>query len=569
MHTTLNFNSLLVIKEQKQEYSFFTFKNGLNIIHGKNTSGKTTLIQMLLYTLGINDVRVGLTDIWTEDTIFRLDCSLNGEHYIFVRESYNFYIKHSGTINRFHGINADSSEEHKKLKDYLNGLFNFHLNLESNGTFSIAPLEVMYLPYYVSQDMGWISLRASFRNLQYYKNFKADYLDYYLGIENVESRVEKRKLEEEKLSLGKELAFYGDFELKNSELKVSKFADEEFMEYAKKYLDEYTQGQEKLKKLQNKLIEKSNALSYYKTKKQILEKVKRNQLKQNPEDGVCPVCENRLKPSQENIYRYHQNINDTFMQLHELNEQNKDLQGEIDSIYKKIEDTKVELNNKYKVVQEYQREEISFKKWITNKTNMEINRNLDSKKEQTQKALSEVIEKLKGYQTDDEIKNKRIRKDQEFEKIFKGYLSELGVNNKHMLESKYLTLYNSFQFPTQGVENHKVFLAFNFAFNKMIEKTVYIHRAPFLLDAIFNEDIEDDNRKLIVGFIEKHLPTDTQTFITVADSEHQKWSIMDHTSNGHFINIGDNKRERALLEDNNFSIIQPLYDEIQEIIEKV
>lgn len=570
MHMILKFTSLLILNEKNQKYSFFIFENGLNIIHGKNTSGKSTLIQMILYTLGINDVQNNLSDILSENTIFRLECLINNEQYIFIRDSSNFYIKHNQKIEKFHGINADSSAEHVKLKEYINKLFNFNLNLESNGIFTSAPLEVLYLPYYISQDMGWISLRSSFGNLQYYKNFKSDFLDYYLGIENSENRIEKRKLEEEKLAYKKELDFYKDFELKNSSFQVSKFADEEFMEHAKKYLEEYTIKQNTLKKLQNTFLELSNSLSYHKTRKQILNKVKNNQLKQNPENGKCPVCENSLNPNQGNIYCYHQDLNDTFSQLDETNQQVKKLQSEIDSLYKKIENIKVELNNRYQVVQEYQQEQISFKSWITNKSNLEIIKNLEEKKEQTQKALNTVIEKLKNYQTDDDIKNKRIKKDQEFEKIFKESLNNLDVKNKHMLEnSKYITLYNSFQFPTQGVENHKVFLAFHFAFNYLIKKTPYIHRFPFLLDAIFNEDIEDDNRRLIIDFIKNNLPSDTQTFITVADSENQKWSIADYMVDDHFINIGGNKRERALLENDDFEKIKTLYDEIQTVIEKV
>lgn len=570
MHQTLKFSSLLAINEKSQKYSLVFFGNGLNIIHGKNTSGKSTLIQMILYTLGINDVRNNLSYILNENLVLRLDCMINNEQYIFVRESNNFYIKHDKKIDRFYGINADISAEHTKLKEHINQLFHFNLNLESNGAFTPAPIEVLYLPYYVSQNMGWISIRSSFNNLQYYKNFKSDYLDYYLGIENAENRLEKRKLEEEKSAYQKELAFYQDFELKNHSFQVSKFADEEFTEYAQKYLDEYIKEQENLKKLQKKFLEKSNALSYYKTRLQILNKVKNHQMEQNPESGKCPVCENRLDPNHENIYRYHQDLNDTFSQLEETKIEIKELQSFIDSLHKKIENIKIELNNRYKVVQEYEREQVSFKSWITNKSNLEIIKNLESKKVEAQKGLEAVIVKLKNYQTDDELRNKRLKKDQEFEKVFREYLAYLKVNNKHLLEnSKFLSLYNSFQFPTQGVENHKVFLAFNFAFNQVIDKTSYIHRLPFLLDAIFNEDIEDDNRKLIIDFIKNHLPSDTQTFITVADSKNQIWSIKDYIPDGNFINIGDNVRERALLENDDFDKIKILYDEIQAIIEKV
>ena len=368
----------------------------------------------------------------------------------------------------------------------------------------------------------------------------------------------------------KELDFYENFELKNNSFKVSKFADEEFMEQAKKYLEEYTKGQNDLKKFQDKVLELSNALSYYKTRKQILSKVKNNQLKQNPEDGKCPVCENRLNPNIENIYKYHQDINDTFSQIEEADKKIKDIQSQIDSTYKKIENTKVELNNKYQVVQEYQKEEVSFKNWITNKSNLEILKNIDLKKEQAKKSFNEVILKLKNYKTDNDLKNSRLSKDKEFENLFREYLNILEVKNKHLFESsKFLTLYNSYQFPTQGVENHKVYLAYNFAFNKLIEKNSYVHRFPFLLDAIFNEDIEDDNRELIIKFIQEYIPKDTQTFITVADSEKQKWTISNNIDDANFINIGENKRERALLESDDLTNIEELYLEVQDIVTKV
>ena len=54
-------------------------------------------------------------------------------------------------------------------------------------------METMFLPYYVSQDVGWVYLRKSFSNLNFYKNFKEDFLDYYLGIENVIDREEKKE----------------------------------------------------------------------------------------------------------------------------------------------------------------------------------------------------------------------------------------------------------------------------------------------------------------------------------------------------------------------------------------
>jgi len=79
---------------------------------------------------------------------------------------------------------VDNRVEHVKLKDYIRELFNFNLMLEQKGELKSAPLESMFLPYYISQSVGWVYVRESFSNLNYYKGFKEDYLDYYLGINN-------------------------------------------------------------------------------------------------------------------------------------------------------------------------------------------------------------------------------------------------------------------------------------------------------------------------------------------------------------------------------------------------
>ena len=65
------------------------------------------------------------------------------------------------------------------------------------------------------------------------------------------------------------------------ERKIMLADDRRMLTKLKKYLEEYTKGQNDLKKFQDKVLELSNALSYYKTRKQILSKVKNNQLKQN------------------------------------------------------------------------------------------------------------------------------------------------------------------------------------------------------------------------------------------------------------------------------------------------
>jgi hypothetical protein len=135
-------------------------------------------------------------------------------------------------------------------------------------------------------------------------------------------------------------------------------------------------------------------------------------------------------------------------------------------------------------------------------------------------------------------------------------LKELNVESKSVYNYKYTTLYKSSVFPLQGVELHKTILAHNFAFNKFInDNNTDIHRLPYLIDAIFKEDIDIPNKNLILNFVDKYKLTDTQTIISIAYKDDETNSIIDRYNKNNFKNkanlicIGDAVKIQAFLTD--------------------
>ena len=63
MNTTITFNRLFVSSELHNICFCDEFSPNANIISGRNTSGKSTLIQSLLFVFGVNDVRENLDEI--------------------------------------------------------------------------------------------------------------------------------------------------------------------------------------------------------------------------------------------------------------------------------------------------------------------------------------------------------------------------------------------------------------------------------------------------------------------------------------------------------------------------
>ncbi|UYW72271.1 hypothetical protein [Bacillus cereus] len=556
MEVKLIINRLVAYSEKRNKYFYSEFKNGVNIIYGKNTSGKSTVFQLLLYTFGINDNNDYLKEVLDEEVIVRVDCQIvknnNIEHVVFIREDETLCIKRENCPSiKFNGINANNSFEHVKLKEYMHKLFNFSLMLENKEGYKLAPIEAMFLPYYIAQSVGWVYLRKAFSSFEFYRNFKNDYLDYYLGIESFVDREKKQKLEQQLKNKEDEIKFFINLEKDNEEFQVTKLVDENFTKLSQDYINSHSANQKLLIEKEEKFISKCNELSYYQQRQSLLRKISRDHRMQSPIDGgVCPTCDQVIDFSIAASYKYLQEQNDTMKELEVCKDKIKSLSSEINSLGKDIDKRKKRKMKEYEVLKKYQQYNISFDNWMKNKANIQLIYNLQHKLGELISEKEGILNDLKGYKTEKEVENLREIKSREFKMIFLYYLDDLGV--KPLKEERYRSLYKISAFPSQGVELHKTVLAYNFAFNKIIAKTKQIHRFPFLLDAIFKEDIEQSNKDTIVEFIGKNKPKDTQVILSIAEIKEFKNKISKYNTdyfngNAKLICIGEGTRERAFL----------------------
>ncbi|MFL1417641.1 hypothetical protein ACI77M_15750 [Pseudomonas fildesensis] len=523
MNATLTFNRLFVSSESHGVCFCGEFSSGANIISGRNTSGKSSLIQSLLYTFGINDIRESLGEILNYQPTFRVDFSrtVDGtqEKYTIIRTQRSIYVREpTGKVTPFHGINADNSAEHVALKEYVRKLVGFTLQLEQKGELKPAPLESMFLPYYVSQSVGWVYLRESFSNLQYYKGFKDDYLDYYLGVSNNFDRVEHRKLTQGRDRLSADvnnLRRYG----KKAEFQFANLVDEEFGEQAEKYIESYVKKTSLLEEERNKYINLCNKLSLLQNHHKILKRTKSNIKKQSYNDvDRCPACTQVLTYSLEGLYSHYQKYNDTVELESHIAEQLSDKKSEIHTSNKKMTAIRNEISNDYGALLDRAVDGVTFDQWVSNKANVTLYRKMQADIEKSEGELESIKTALDSMTTEKETISKRINKETEFKKVFLKYMSLLEL--KPLTDARYLDLYKISSFPRQGVELHKTVMAYHFALNSVIAKSKSAHRLPFLLDAILKEDIDETSLNIILSFVGNNLPTDTQAFISI--SEHIK-----------------------------------------------
>lgn len=523
MKKTIIFDKLFVHSESQNVCFYETFSPNVNIISGRNTSGKSSLIQSLLFTFGVNDVKEGLDEILSYEPTFRVDFTIRNNNtvqkYNIVRDSKSIYVKEpNGKIFSFHGVNADNSVEHIKLKDYISNLVGFSLLLEQKGEFKSAPLESMFLPYYISQSVGWVYLRESFSNLQYYKDFKDDYLDYYLGINNSFDRVEYRRLVKEKEKLSNDINNLNRYSKKN-EFQLANLVDETFGDEAEKYIEMYVQKSKSLEEERNTYINFCNELSLLENHHKILKKTKQNIKKQNYNDvDRCPACAQVLSYSLEGLYSHYQKYNDTVQLESHITQKLIEKKSSINTYKKKIKKSTEEIYDNYSVLLEKSIDNFTFSQWIEAKANIALYKKIQQDIISSELKLEDIKTSLASMVTEQETLIERSKKEKLFNEIFTNYSKQLSL--KPLNDPRYLNLYKINSFPRQGVELHKTVMAYHFALNAMIAKADTAHRLPFLLDAILKEDIDDTNLENILSFVGKNLPTDTQSFVSM--SEHLK-----------------------------------------------
>lgn len=560
--STVYFKALLVFSEEENTFFYEEFSNGINIIKGKNTSGKSTLIQSVIYSFAINDGYEKLFEILEKNVIFRLDFEITKSNkttkYSFIRDNYTFFIiEENKVLQRFDGISGNSSTEHIKLKRAISSIFGFSLVLESKNELKEAPIETMLLPYYISQSVGWVYLRESFSGLNFYKNFKQDFLDYYLGITTDIDRIAIQELLVKQKELKAEIEFFRKMVSKNESLELSKLIDEKYKAEATKYLQGFTELRDSLIKEEREHIKLSNQKSLSTNRVSVLRRVKKNIATQRPELDHCPVCVQLLPNTLEELYSYNQNVNDTSNELEKIKLNIKEIQSKINSSNKKIEKLNEKIEKDYALLANYFSENLTFSSWLDHKSNIKLVDNINKSIGEKLIQLSKVEEDLSEVDEDDTVNISRRNKEKQFRVIFLKNLKLLGVSLPS--ESRYTDLYKISSFPFQGVELHKTVMAYHFSLNELISKTNNIHRMPFLLDAIMKEDIDIDSRRVIFKFINQAYPKDTQVFFTVSESKEQSLMSEESTMNidgmnkkffmnkGNIIQIGDGINERKFL----------------------
>ncbi|MCR1838675.1 hypothetical protein NSA18_12395 [Pasteurella caecimuris] len=160
----LRIKSLSVLSHKTQSGNHFVFADHINIIQSKsNASGKSTLINLIYWTLGCN---IHL-DSWVKTIFCRVDFMIDLAPYSAFRTPNNlFYLQKGEELDKFEDIG--------RYQAALSTLFGINIQLKDHGgnTRNARPAHY-FATSYISQEKGWNDFFAPpFDGLGEFKNYK-------------------------------------------------------------------------------------------------------------------------------------------------------------------------------------------------------------------------------------------------------------------------------------------------------------------------------------------------------------------------------------------------------------
>lgn len=515
------FRELYLISKKIRKGRKIKFDDKTVITGGVNTTGKSSILKTLYYTLGAD---VTFEDEWYPlEVISLLVFSIDNKEYKALRVGDLISL-----FSQKDELLITTSSITKELSPFISELFNFYLPLvpSNNPTNPIqATPAFLYLPFYIDQDKSWNDYFSSFNGLGQFYKWKDSFKNFHSGIRPKEFYEAENQIK-----------------IKSSKLEKVKYV-KTVLESSKNKIEE-TLGKsdfniniEKYKTALNKLMVDLNELNEieekYKNQLYLLSEEQRNieneihQLNQlrdeldkdiefikDKNSIICPTCGTEHETTLYKQYSLIEDSEDTIELISKLNSELIKLVKKKEKIEAEYDDCKEksdQIRNKMSKIEG----DLSLNQILDSYAKREASYVLDDQLKENIKEQSNILLEIENQKDNrDEYKDKNRTKDikDEYLKWLEIYLNALDVQYSDL--KVYRTRFTPPLKKTKtGSRAPRQMLALYYAFIKTMETKSTTFNFPFVIDSPKQQEQDDDNSKKIVDFCIENIPSKNQLIL--------------------------------------------------------
>jgi chromosome segregation ATPase len=510
-------------KEKKGRKVQFDPKRTL--IHGKNHTGKSSLIKSIYWALGAEPLFN--QKFKNANVSALLKFAIDGTQYSILRDGklFGFYDNTGELVKKFTSVTNE-------LGPFLSKLFNFQPLFQNQiSEFITPPPAYLFLPYYIDQDYSWSKSWVSFRNLQQIKDYRNQSIYYHSGIrpndyystrkeiqefiQIIEETDKERKLTSKILSEVKEKLSQTNFNLDV----------ESFKEEITELLTESKSLMAKEEALKNKLhdfyhLKASFDAQINIVKQAILESNKDLKFATDdlPEIIGCPTCgaeyENSFaerfeiardeKRSKDLLFELKKDAQSVESQIEKEKESLSTITAEVSRINEILEEKKGDLKLK-DIIDNAGKNQV---KSIFSERYSELNDILISNAREKE----ELEKKLKAF----ENKDRKSSIVDFYNSRMASFLKKLDIHS--LTEDDYKGITTIIENKETGSSRPRALIAYYFTFFHLMKKFSSSTYCPLIIDSPNQQDQDIEHIDKIMGFINHNQPDNTQMILGLAET---------------------------------------------------
>lgn len=521
----LYISEILLLSQKEKKAKRVIFDRRRTLIHGKNHTGKSSLIKSIYWTFGAEPI---LNPKFKDANIVGLvKFELDGKNYQILRDGKKFAL-YDGSDNELGNFDSVTTE----LAPFLGKLLDFTPLFQSkSGSFIIPPPAFQLLPYYIDQDESWSKSWASFKNLQQIKNYRVSCINYHSGIHPNEYYNTKKEIQEylqiiEETDKEQKITrkVLNDIKEKLSQTQFN-IDIEQFKEEITDLLIELETLKKKEEELKTSLHDLYHLKATYDAQIQI---VKQAILESNrdlkfasselPDVVGCPTCGAEYENSFTERFEIAQDEQKSKDLLIELQRETKNVELQIKIESEKLTLTISEVERIDKILTE-KKGDIEFRDVIESAGKNQVKELFTERYDELQRQIVEAAlkkqdldKRIKAYEDKDRKKEINIF----YQNKMTSFLKQLDI---HSLNSDdYSTINSKIESIETGSSRPRALIAYYFAFFHLMKKYSSSCYFPIIIDSPNQQDQDIEHIDKIMQFIKDNQPNDSQMILGLAET---------------------------------------------------
>ena len=514
---------LLSQKEKKAKKVEFDRKRTL--IHGKNHTGKSSLIKSIYWTLGAEPLFNQKFKNTNVSALLKFE--IDGKQYSILRDGklFGIYDDEEKLLEKFTSVTDE-------LGPYLGKLLNFQpLFQNQKSEFIIPPPAYLFLPYYIDQDYSWSKSWGSFKRLQQIRDYRNQSVYYHSGIRPNDYYYTKKEIQKfiqiiEETDKEQKLTSKILLEVKNKLSQTDFNIDvESFKEEVTELLTESKSLMKKEDDLKNKLHDLYHLKASFDAqinivKHAILESNKDLKFASNelPEIIGCPTCGAEYENSFAERFEIAKDEKRSKDLLVELQKDAKSVDLQIDEEKGKLNKVTSEVSRINEILEE-KKGDLKLRDIIDSAGKNQVKTIfIERQSELTETLVTNAQEKeklekkLKGF----ESKERKSQIVDFYRSRMSSFLRKLDVHSLN--EDDYKGINTIIENKETGSSRPRALIAYYFTFFHLMQKYSSSVYCPLIIDSPNQQDQDIEHIDKIMSFINHNQPKESQMILGLAET---------------------------------------------------